>query len=172
MFQVAQKLPFFKAASNPFISKLRVDKRKIPSYGSIKERIRKRHIEELDQSYSSMKGSQSIRVYSQIGWVEPDTEEWNFKQKARVSWLKEGDRNSKDRHATLKERRARKTLRRRKHESGTIQRVEAYIKRKHESGTIQCVEAYIKRKAELPTFINIVGTASWVRASIIEAGVV
>lgn len=33
-------------------------------------------------------------------------------QKARVSWLKDGDRNTKDFHATLTERRARKTIRR------------------------------------------------------------
>lgn len=42
MFQVAQKLPFIKAASNTFISKYRVDKRKIPSVESIKEIIIKR----------------------------------------------------------------------------------------------------------------------------------
>ena len=88
-----------------------------------------------------MKGSQKRR-FSKLKQAL-DTEEAFFKQKARVSWLKDGDHNTKDFHATLTEIRARKT----------ISRI------KDESWTMLTGEVNIKRQAEL-YFINLVGTAS------------
>lgn len=119
-FQVVQKLRFVKAALKAWNFEV---------FGRVDERIRKAGEEEilkLDELNQAL-----------------DTEEAFFKQKARVSWLKDGDHNTKYFHATLTEIRARNTIRR----------------IKDESGTMLTGEADIKRQAEL-YFINLVGTAS------------
>lgn len=118
-------------------------------FGRVDERIRKAR-EELDAIQSQLSLDQFNERLAEEEIIKLDelnqaldTEEAFFKQKARVSWLKDGDRNTKNFHATLTERRARKTIRR----------------IKDESGTMLTREANIKRQAEL-YFINLVGTAS------------
>lgn len=139
-FLVVQKLRFVKAALKAW---------NFLVFGRVDERIRKAG-EELDaiQSQLSLNQFNERLAEEEILKLDElnqalDTEEAFFKQKARVSWLKDGDHNTKYFHATLTEIRARNTIRR----------------IKDESGTMLTGEADIKRQAEL-YFINLVGTAS------------
>lgn len=146
MFQVVQKLRFVKAALKAWNLKV---------FGRVDERIRKAREElyaiqsqlSLDQFNERQRLAEEDIL--KLDELNPalDTEEAFFKQKARVSWLKDGDHNTQYFHATLTEIRARKTRWRIKDESGTML-----------TGKVN-----IKRQAELD-FIKIVGTASRVES--------
>ena len=146
MFQVVQKLRFVKAALKAWNLKV---------FGRVDERIRKAREElyaiqsqlSLDQFNERQRLAEEDIL--KLDELNPalDTEEAFFKQKARVSWLKDGDHNTQYFHATLTEIRARKTR----------------WRIKDESGTMLTGEVNIKRQAELD-FIKIVGTASRVES--------